>query len=183
MPVELFGEKWVAFRDENGVAACVYDQCAHRACPLSLGTVTDGQISCAYHGWQFNGNGECTKMPSTQFCKGIAVAHMPTVEVDGWVWVWAGDSPPAEVPRTTLPPSNFVLHAEIEVCQPTVQSLCSCPPVVKSFVMLRTPPVTVSGFKYCLTKTVMKLMSELLCLMHTPRMLCLPLECLASKCL
>ena len=34
---ELFGEPWVLFRDEKGAAACVKDECAHRACPLSLG--------------------------------------------------------------------------------------------------------------------------------------------------
>lgn len=44
VPLELFGETWVLFRDETGAAACVYDQCAHRACPLSLGTVENGQV-------------------------------------------------------------------------------------------------------------------------------------------
>jgi chlorophyllide a oxygenase len=39
IPFELLGEPWVLFRDETGAAACVRDECAHRACPLSLGTV------------------------------------------------------------------------------------------------------------------------------------------------
>lgn len=39
IPFELFGEPWVLFRDETGAAACVKDECAHRACPLSLGKV------------------------------------------------------------------------------------------------------------------------------------------------
>lgn len=39
IPFELLGEPWVLFRDETGAAACVKDECAHRACPLSLGTV------------------------------------------------------------------------------------------------------------------------------------------------
>ena len=39
IPVELFGEPWVLFRDADGAAACVKDECAHRACPLSLGKV------------------------------------------------------------------------------------------------------------------------------------------------
>ena len=34
--MELFGEPWVMFRDAQGLAACVKDACAHRACPLSL---------------------------------------------------------------------------------------------------------------------------------------------------
>ncbi len=41
MPFELFGEPWVLFRDEKGLPACIRDECAHRACPLSLGKVGD----------------------------------------------------------------------------------------------------------------------------------------------
>lgn len=36
VPLELFGQPWVLFRDARGLAACVADACAHRACPLSL---------------------------------------------------------------------------------------------------------------------------------------------------
>ena len=43
-------QTWVLFRDAQGAAACVRDECAHRACPLSLGRVVDGQIECPYHG-------------------------------------------------------------------------------------------------------------------------------------
>ena len=39
--MELFGEPWVMFRDAQGLAACVKDACAHRACPLSL-------VRCAF---------------------------------------------------------------------------------------------------------------------------------------
>ena len=44
VPIELFGEPWVLFRDEHGAAACVRDECAHRACPLSLGRVIEGRV-------------------------------------------------------------------------------------------------------------------------------------------
>ena len=44
VPFDLFGQAWVLFRDGRGVAACVRDQCAHRACPLSLGRVVDGKV-------------------------------------------------------------------------------------------------------------------------------------------
>ena len=47
---ELFGQAWVLFRDAEGRASCVLDECAHRACPLSVGRVVDGQIECPYHG-------------------------------------------------------------------------------------------------------------------------------------
>jgi hypothetical protein len=42
--LELFGQAWVLFRDAQGLAACVHDACAHRACPLSL----VGSSSCPH---------------------------------------------------------------------------------------------------------------------------------------
>lgn len=115
VPIELFGQPWVMFRDQKGHAACVRDECAHRACPLSAGSVVEGQVQCPYHGWTFNSKGECTKMPSTVQCKGVKVTHLPTVERDGLVWIWPGDAEPVEVPNNTLPPGSFTLHSEIEV--------------------------------------------------------------------
>lgn len=47
--LDLFGQAWVLFRDESGRAACILDECAHRACPLSIGDVKEGQIHCPYH--------------------------------------------------------------------------------------------------------------------------------------
>ena len=38
--MELFGQPWVLFRDAQGLPSCVKDACAHRACPLSLVSLT-----------------------------------------------------------------------------------------------------------------------------------------------
>lgn len=50
IPIDSFEEPWVLFRGEDGKPGCVRDECAHRACPLSLGKVKDGRIQCPYHG-------------------------------------------------------------------------------------------------------------------------------------
>jgi phenylpropionate dioxygenase-like ring-hydroxylating dioxygenase large terminal subunit len=55
------------------------------------------QIECAYHGWQFDGDGSCTKMPSTLMCRNVAVSALPCVEKDGFIWVWPGEGVPPEV--------------------------------------------------------------------------------------
>jgi hypothetical protein len=57
------------------------------------------QIECAYHGWQFDGDGSCTKMPSTLLCRNVAVSALPCVEKDGFIWVWPGEGMPPEVSR------------------------------------------------------------------------------------
>ena len=39
LQLQLFEHPWVLFRDAQGGACCIQDTCAHRACPLSLGSV------------------------------------------------------------------------------------------------------------------------------------------------
>lgn len=52
----------VVFRTRDGIA-CLRDMCPHRCASLSKGKVVDDDIACPYHGWQFNDQGQCTKIP------------------------------------------------------------------------------------------------------------------------
>ena len=52
------------FRRSDGSAAAVTDRCPHRKVPLSVGAVVGDDIQCPYHGFQFNGRGVCTLIPS-----------------------------------------------------------------------------------------------------------------------
>ena len=123
-PFELFGEAWVLFRDPQGRASCVRDECAHRACPLSAGSCKNGELECPYHGWRFNGSGECTAMPSTQFCKGIRVSALAVEEADGLIWVWPGWREAGPVPiGTTTPPPGYTIHSELELEVPVEHGL------------------------------------------------------------
>jgi chlorophyllide a oxygenase len=146
IPFELFGEPWVLFRGADGQASCLRDECAHRACPLSLGRVEAGAVSCAYHGWKFAGDGACVDMPSTRFCRGVSVRSLPVVEANGFVWVWPGDKAAPvvgdgapewqSVAAAALPPPTtdthsdgstttrpYLLHAEIELEVPVEHGL------------------------------------------------------------
>ena len=47
------------------------DRCPHRLVPLSEGRLSDdGQLECPYHGWRFDGSGQCTLIP--QAAKGTS---------------------------------------------------------------------------------------------------------------
>jgi phenylpropionate dioxygenase-like ring-hydroxylating dioxygenase large terminal subunit len=100
----LFGMPIVLFRDATGRAGALLDRCPHRNVPLSLGRVAeDGRLTCAYHGWRFDVEGACTLIPSlTNGSEAKARrAHMfPTVEQQGFVWVYSTPSQGVEVPRT-----------------------------------------------------------------------------------
>ena len=73
--------------------ACLRDECAHRACPLSLGRVdAAGRAVCPYHGWTYDGlSGSCVEMPSTLHRRGVGVEAMRVAARDGVVWGWRGE--------------------------------------------------------------------------------------------
>ncbi len=81
----------VLFRDADGRAATLLDRCPHRNVPLSGGTVCDdGTLQCPYHGWRFDGRGECRAVPSLvgpAASKARTAPSFPTLEQDGWIWV------------------------------------------------------------------------------------------------
>jgi phenylpropionate dioxygenase-like ring-hydroxylating dioxygenase large terminal subunit len=61
---ELLGEPLVVFLDEAGDPAVLQDLCVHRGAPLSMGTARNGLITCPYHGWTYNGSGQCVRIPA-----------------------------------------------------------------------------------------------------------------------
>jgi phenylpropionate dioxygenase-like ring-hydroxylating dioxygenase large terminal subunit len=40
-----------------------------RLAPLSEGRIEAGQLTCSYHGWRFNGEGQCTRVPQVGGCQ------------------------------------------------------------------------------------------------------------------
>lgn len=96
----VFDKKLVLFYDGNGELNCFEDRCPHRLAKLSEGQIVDGQLECLYHGWQFDGSGQCTKIP--QLAPGAkipkqACAKTYAVKVSQEViWVWLGDKATAE---------------------------------------------------------------------------------------
>jgi len=47
-----------------GAVRCFRDLCVHRGTALSLGSIEEDELRCAYHGWTYGWDGVCTKIPS-----------------------------------------------------------------------------------------------------------------------
>jgi phenylpropionate dioxygenase-like ring-hydroxylating dioxygenase large terminal subunit len=99
---ELLGEEIVLYSDAQGPVA-FKDLCIHRGTRLSLGEVTrDGNIRCAYHGWEYNRTGKCVRIPSLP--EGASIPRKAQAfafhakEAYDVVWVAVRD-PVADVPR------------------------------------------------------------------------------------
>lgn len=59
----LLGEDLVLWRDGDEYHAW-QDLCIHRGAKLSLGKLVDGCLMCPYHGWTYNAEGRCVRMPA-----------------------------------------------------------------------------------------------------------------------
>ncbi|XP_074583647.1 chlorophyllide a oxygenase, chloroplastic-like [Curcuma longa] len=112
VPIDCFDEPWVIFRGKNGEPGCVQNTCAHRACPLHLGTVNEGRIQCPYHGWEYSTDGKCEKMPSTKMLN-VRIRSLPCFEHEGMIWIWPGEAAPSAAIPSLKPPPGFEIHAEI----------------------------------------------------------------------
>jgi vanillate O-demethylase monooxygenase subunit len=94
LAVRLLGDPFVLWRDPQGAVVVAADRCPHREAPLSLGSVTDGCLTCRYHGWTFGPGGRCVDVPSTGAAHAVPpAAHLsvlPVVERFGLVWCSPG---------------------------------------------------------------------------------------------
>lgn len=105
VPVRALGEDLVLWRDGEGLARTMRDYCPHRGARLSLGDVIDGELTCWYHSWRFDGTGQCTSVPTQggkcSLQRRLRIeATYPTEERRGYLWAWLGDQEPAPL---TLP--------------------------------------------------------------------------------
>ncbi len=99
---KLLGQPIVLWRDEQGIPAAAADRCCHRSAQLSLGRVVDGNITCPYHGWSFNRDGRCVRVPQLEdgatISPSYAVNAYRCVERYGYLWVCL-DEPLIDMPN------------------------------------------------------------------------------------
>ncbi|MEM8811072.1 MAG: Rieske 2Fe-2S domain-containing protein [Pseudomonadota bacterium] len=89
--VLLDGLPIVLFRSGDDVAALA-DRCPHRLVALSDGTSRSGEIECAYHGWRFDRNGQCTSIPGhLGAVPAIRVPRYQAIERDGAIFIAEGN--------------------------------------------------------------------------------------------
>ncbi len=92
-PAVLLDEGLVVWRI-NGEVKVWQDLCVHRGTRLSLGHLEGDELQCAYHGWTYNGTGECVKIPAHPEQKPPPTAKVKTYhcqEKYGLIWACLGD--------------------------------------------------------------------------------------------
>jgi phenylpropionate dioxygenase-like ring-hydroxylating dioxygenase large terminal subunit len=93
LPATLLERDLVCWRDARGGAHVWEDLCVHRGSRLSLGYIKDDKVVCPYHGWNYDGTGQCVLIPASPnekpMKKAKAIAHA-VQEKYGFVWVCLG---------------------------------------------------------------------------------------------
>ena len=100
--VRVAGQEFVVWRDTGGNAHIWEDRCPHRGMKLSFGFVRGDYIACLYHGWRYDGRGQCTYIPAhpdLEVPETIKVPRYQVAEVAGIIWGCfeeeTGTAPPA----------------------------------------------------------------------------------------
>ena len=105
-PVKLLEQELVLWRSEAALHAW-RDQCPHRGTRLSLGSLNaEDKLACAYHGWEFDNQGTCVRVPAHPHQTPSSKARVASYKVQEryeLVWVSLGE-PDHGVP--TMPETN-----------------------------------------------------------------------------
>ena len=98
IPVRILSEDLTLYRGESGAPHVVSARCAHRLNLLHTGWVEDENIRCMYHGWMYDGKGQCVQMPAEDpsFPPKIKIAGYPAREYSGVIFVYLGEGEPPE---------------------------------------------------------------------------------------
>ena len=104
--VKLLGESLVLYRDRKGGLGLIGDTCAHRRISMLYGIPEEEGLRCPYHGWLYDGTGQCIEMPAeapdSTFPSRVKIAGYPVQELGGLVFAYLGPEPVPLVPRWDL---------------------------------------------------------------------------------
>ncbi|BAY37468.1 cell death suppressor protein Lls1 homolog [Nostoc sp. NIES-2111] len=112
-PVTVLGIRLVIWKPQSSETFRVFlDECPHRLAPLSEGRVDDktGNLMCSYHGWEFDAEGICTKIPQAENAEivtknqdNFCVISLPVRQENDLLWVWPDAKSQELAHQTPLP--------------------------------------------------------------------------------
>ena len=120
--VPVGGHYLVLYRSSDGKVNAHSDVCVHRGGSLAGGRVVGDCVECPYHGWRYDPEGRCVKIPANRaeapIPRKARVDTYPCVERYGFVWVFLGDATESNrPPLPTLDGLDAVPEAQREGCR------------------------------------------------------------------
>jgi 5,5'-dehydrodivanillate O-demethylase len=100
--VRVLGEDLVLFKDKSGRVGLLADKCSHRSASLVYGRVEERGISCVYHGWLYDCEGNILETPPERnhaVMKNIKIKAYPVQTFVGLFWAYLGPAPAPVIPH------------------------------------------------------------------------------------
>ena len=129
----ILGEDIIFFRNQDGDIAALEDRCCHRNVNLSLGYLNSNTVVCGYHGWEYDKNGSCVKIPSQlpgdKIPPTAKIKSYPVKDFNKWVWVFLGDEEksvqinPTDIPEMNEWPFTYKAYTFKADLESTAESL------------------------------------------------------------
>jgi 5,5'-dehydrodivanillate O-demethylase oxygenase subunit len=96
LPTRIMSEDLTVYKGESGQYYVVDFRCAHRGTQLSTGWVEGECIRCFYHGWKYDGTGQCVEQPAEDatFAAKVKIKSYPTQAYAGLVFAYFGEGEP-----------------------------------------------------------------------------------------
>ncbi len=119
----LYDEPLVLYRDENKNVRCIKNICPHRGASFFGGTLSDGVITCPYHGAKFSSGGSCQNLDRItcrhivdnnydNYAKRIHLSQYKTSEKNGYIFVHFSKKSETDLNNISedTPISNYELY-------------------------------------------------------------------------
>ena len=105
-PIRVMSEDCTLYRGEGGTVHLLDFRCAHRGTQLSTGWVEGDCIRCFYHGWKYDGAGQCVEQPAEEasFARKVQIRSYPTEEYLGLVFAYLGEAEGDDTEALRPPP-------------------------------------------------------------------------------
>lgn len=116
--IRVFAQNYALYRGESGKAYLIENACAHRLTRLDTGWVQGEEIRCIYHGWKYDGTGQCKQAPAEteDFARRVRIGGYPVKEYGGLIFAHLGEG---EAPEFDLPRKDILETGEAEICTRT----------------------------------------------------------------
>jgi 5,5'-dehydrodivanillate O-demethylase oxygenase subunit len=101
VPIRILGEDLTLYRGESGTPHVIGFRCAHRKTQLSIGWIEGDCLRCFYHGWKYDGSGQCVEQPAEPkpFAEKVRIPGYPVQEYLGLIFVYLGKGEAPLLPR------------------------------------------------------------------------------------
>ena len=94
----LFDVPLLLFRDDRNNVRCIKNICPHRGASFYGGTITNGELTCPYHGARFSSDGSCQNIDRItcshivdnnydNYAKRIHLSQYKAVEKDNYIFI------------------------------------------------------------------------------------------------